>query len=104
MSPGEEREEGGSRTGGEEVPRLEYPLRYTFKVMGFASDDFAEHARRVVESALRPGDLPVESVRIRKSAGGKYHSASVVVWLVSEEQRRSIYVALKTDERVVFYL
>ena len=86
------------------VPALEYPLVYTFKVMGLASDGFAEHARRLVEAALGPGEGPAEQVRIRRSAGGKYHSVSVVVRLVSEEQRRAVYLALKADAQVVYYL
>jgi hypothetical protein len=84
------------------APTLEYPLDYTFKVMGLASDDFAEYARRLVAAIV--GDAPAERVRIRASAGGKYHSVSVDVRLVSEEQRRAVYVALYADERVVYYL
>jgi hypothetical protein len=84
------------------VPVLEYPLRYTFKIMGLAVDDFAEHARRLVERIV--GDAPASEVTIRRSSGGKYHSVSVPVRLASEVQRRAVYQALHDDERVVYYL
>jgi putative lipoic acid-binding regulatory protein len=82
--------------------RFEYPLDYTFKIMGLAADDFAEHARRLVE---RTGvEAPADQVVIRQSTHGKYHSVSVVVRLESEEQRRAVYQALYEDKRVVYYL
>jgi putative lipoic acid-binding regulatory protein len=84
------------------APPIEYPLDYTFKVMGLAADDFAEHARRLVARVV--GEVAPERVRVRASAGGKYQSVSVVVRLVSEEQRRAVYGALWTDPRVVYYL
>jgi uncharacterized protein len=84
------------------TPLLEYPLDYTFKVMGFASDDFPEHARRLVARIV--GDAPPERVAVRASARGKYQSVSVGVRLHSEEQRRAVYQALHEDVRVVYYL
>jgi uncharacterized protein len=93
----------GEPTAGEPArPLIEYPLDYTFKIMGLAGDDFAEHARRVVERVV--GSAPAERVTVRTSAGGKYHSVSVVARLDTEEQRRAVYQALWTDERVVYYL
>jgi putative lipoic acid-binding regulatory protein len=83
-------------------PLIEYPLDYTFKVMGLAGDDFAEHARRLVSRVV--GGVPPEKVTIRASARGKYHSVSVVARLLSEEQRRAVYQALYDDPRVVYYL
>ena len=83
------------------LPALEYPLDYTFKVMGLAADDFEAHARALVERAL--GAEAIE-VRVRASAGGKYQSVSVVARLEREDQRRAVYVALKADPRVVYYL
>ncbi len=84
------------------VALLSYPLEYEFKIMGLAGDDFAEHARRLVESVV--GEAPPERVRVRASSGGRYHSVSVVAFLASEEQRRAVYQALKQDGRVVYYL
>ena len=82
--------------------RLEYPLDYTFKIIGLARDDFAEHVRRLVERMV--GAAPPDCVSIRQSSQGKYHSVSVVAHLESEDQRRAVYQALHEDERVVYYL
>ncbi len=79
-----------------------YPLEYTFKVMGLAGDDFAEHARRLVARVV--GEAPAERVVVRRSRGGKYQSVSVVALLRSEEQRRAVYQALSADDRVLTYL
>ncbi len=83
-------------------PFLRYPLDYTFKIMGLAADDFAEHARRLVAAVT--GEAPPERVVIRASRHGKYHSVSVAVTLASERQRRAVYQALHDDERVIYYL
>ncbi|HZY04473.1 MAG TPA: DUF493 domain-containing protein [Anaeromyxobacteraceae bacterium] len=91
------------RGGSDEAAALlSYPLEYEFKIMGLAGDDFAEHARRLVEAVV--GAAPPERVRVRASSGGRYHSVSVVAWLASEEQRRAVYQALQRDGRVVYYL
>jgi putative lipoic acid-binding regulatory protein len=82
--------------------RLEYPLDYGFTIIGLASDDFPEHARRLVARFVL--DVPAEAVSVRSSAAGKYHSVSVSVQLESEAQRRAVYQALHDDERVVFVL
>ncbi len=89
-------------SGNPVAPVLDYPLDYTFKIMGLAADDFPEHARRLVAAVV--GEAPAERVAVRPSSGGKYHSVSVSVTLVSEEQRRGVYESLRADERVVYYL
>jgi hypothetical protein len=84
------------------APLLHYPLDYTFKIIGVAGDDFAEHARRLVAGVV--GEAPADRVTVRASAQGKYHSVSVSVTLGSEDQRRGVYAALRADARVVHYL
>ena len=88
--------------GAPATPALDYPLDYTFKIMGLAGDDFPEHARRLVAGVV--GEAPAERVTVRASSQGKYHSVSVVVTLVSEDQRRAVYQALHQDARIVYYL
>jgi putative lipoic acid-binding regulatory protein len=94
-------DDGSTGRGPPEKPLVEYPLDYTFKIMGLAGDDFAEHARRLVDRVVA---APPERVTVRASSGGKYHSVSVVAWLEREEQRRAVYTALHEDARVVYYL
>jgi putative lipoic acid-binding regulatory protein len=79
-----------------------YPAEYTFKIMGRAADDFAEHARRLVARVVV--DVPADQVTVRASAGGKYLSVTITVVLRSEEERLAVYVALKEDARVVYAL
>jgi uncharacterized protein len=81
---------------------LDYPLEYTFKIMGLSGDDFPEHARRLVARVV--GDAPPERVTVRSSSAGKYQSVSVEVLLRSEEERRTVYALLHADARVVYYL
>jgi hypothetical protein len=79
-----------------------YPTEYTFKVMGLAADDFADHARKVVARVVR--DVPAERITVRASGGGKYLSVSVTVVLGSEAERVAVYAELKKDPRVVYAL
>jgi putative lipoic acid-binding regulatory protein len=85
-----------------QLPSLEYPLDYTFKIMGLASEDFADHARQLVEQVT--GAAPADQVVVRASNQGKYLSVSVVARLSSEDQRRAVYQVLRADQRVVYYL
>jgi putative lipoic acid-binding regulatory protein len=82
--------------------RFQYPVEYPVKIIGLAADDFAEHARRLVERVV--GAAPPEQVTVRASAGGRYHSVTVVVTLAGEPQRLALYDALRADPRVVHAL
>jgi putative lipoic acid-binding regulatory protein len=88
--------------GGPPGSGFSYPTEYTFKVMGLASDDFPEHARKVIARIVT--DVPPERVTVRASAGGKYLSVSVTVVLRSEGERVAVYAELKRDARVVYAL
>jgi putative lipoic acid-binding regulatory protein len=82
--------------------RFQYPVEYPIMIIGLAADDFAEHARRLVERVV--GEAPPAQVTVRASAGGRYHSVTVVVTLTSEAQRLALYDALRDDGRVVHAL
>jgi hypothetical protein len=94
--------DGPDGKGAAVPPLIEYPLDYAFKVMGLAAEDFPAHARGLVTAAV--GAAAPAQVSVRASAGGKYQSVTVVVRLVSEDQRRRVYQALHDDARVVYYL
>jgi putative lipoic acid-binding regulatory protein len=83
-------------------PLIRYPTDYPLKVIGSAADDFVAHVRSVVERAV-PG-ITLGEETTRPSSGGKYLSVTLDVRLESEEQRRAIYEALRTDARVVYFL
>lgn len=91
----------GTGRPGPEGPFV-YPQEYPLKVIGLAAEDFAAHARWLVERAA--GAEAVAPVTVRASGGGKYHSVTVVVLLRSEAQRLAVYAALRADARVVYAL
>jgi uncharacterized protein len=84
-------------------PLIEYPAVYTFKVMGRQEHGFAEHVKRIFRR-LMGHEIPEDSIRQLPSSKGTYLSVSVSVFLLSEEQRRTIYFELHRDPRVVYYL
>ncbi|NTX08002.1 DUF493 domain-containing protein [Myxococcus sp. CA051A] len=88
---------------GEKKPLIEYPAVYTFKVMGLQGPGFAEHVRDLFRKMMG-SEISPDSIHEQPSSKGKYLSLSVSVYLLSEEQRRSIYEQLKKDPRVVYYL
>lgn len=88
---------------GEKKPLIEYPSVYTFKVMGLQGPGFPEHVRELFRKMMGT-EISPDSIREQPSSKGKYVSLSVSVYLLSEEQRRSIYEHLKKDPRVVYYL
>ena len=87
---------------GDRPAGFQYPVEYPITIIGLAGDDFAEHARGLVARVV--GAAPAGQVTVRASAGGTYHSVTVVVTLTSEPQRLSLYDALRDDPRVVHAL
>ncbi len=96
--------ENQATPGGQAHATLEYPLRYSFKIIGLTGDDFPEHARRLVARVVGDALAPAGEVTTRASSGGKYHAVSVAVTLRSEDERKAVYQLLWEDERVVYYL
>ena len=92
--------EGGDGT--RDLPAVDYPCLYRFRVIGPAGGDFPAHVRKLVGKVIGP--VAPDSCSVRASAGGRYESVTVHVQLHSEETRRAIYQELWDDERVVFYL
>jgi len=86
-----------------EPPLIEYPTTYTFKVMGRQEHGFAEYVRQLFRR-LMGHEVSPDSIREQPSSRGKYVSVSVSVYLLSEEQRRTIYSHLHKEKRVLYYL
>ncbi len=87
----------------EKKPLIEYPTVYTFKVMGKQEPGFAEFVRGLFKRILGQ-EISPDSVSELPSSKGKYLSVSVSVYLLSEEQRRSVYAQLHKERRVLYYL
>jgi putative lipoic acid-binding regulatory protein len=84
-------------------PLITYPAVYTFKVMGRQEHGFAEYVRQLFKR-LMGQEISPDSVREQPSSRGKYVSVSVSVLLLSEEQRRAVYLQLHKERRVLYYL
>jgi uncharacterized protein len=87
----------------EKKPLIEYPTDYTFKVMGRQEHGFKEYVRLLFKR-LMGTEISPDSISEQPSSKGKYVSVSVSVFLLSEDQRRNIYVQLKKEKRVIYYL
>ena len=84
-------------------PLIEYPTVYTFKVMGLQEHGFGEYVRQLFKRMMGTEVSP-DSISLQPSSKGKYVSVTVSVYLLSEEQRRSIYTQLHKERRVLYYL
>jgi uncharacterized protein len=84
-------------------PLIDYPTVYTFKVLGKQEHAFREYVRQLFKRVMGT-EVSLDSITERPSRLGKYLSVSVSVYLISEEQRRAIYLQLHRDKRVLYYL
>ncbi|MCI0573793.1 MAG: DUF493 domain-containing protein [Myxococcaceae bacterium] len=89
--------------GPQQVPVLEYPTDYAFKIIGHQEADFVEYVRQLF-GRLMGQELPASAISLQPSSKGKYVSVEVRVRLDSEAQRRSIYAQLHGEPRIVLYL
>jgi putative lipoic acid-binding regulatory protein len=87
----------------QELPKFNYPLDYTFKVMGKQEHGFKEYVRQLFHRVLAQ-EVSQDSMSELPSKGAKYLSVSVTVVLLSEEQRARVYEALHKDRRILYYL
>jgi len=84
-------------------PLIEYPTVYAFKVMGKQEHGFSEYVR-LLFTRLMGTEVSRDSIAIQPSTKGTYVSLTVSVYLLSEEHRRTIYLQLHQEKRIVYYL
>jgi len=84
-------------------PLITYPTVYEFKVMGKQEHGFKEFVRALF-SRLMGQEVSQDSIREVPSKMNKYLSVQVSVYLLSEDQRRTIYEALHKERRIIYYL
>lgn len=87
----------------ERPPLIEYPTVYVFKVMGRQEHGFAEYVR-LLFGRLMGSEISPDSIAVVPSSKGTYLSLTVSVYLLSEEHRRSIYLQLHQEKRILYYL
>lgn len=84
-------------------PLIEYPTVYAFKVMGKQEHGFSEYVR-LLFTRFMGTEVSRDSIAVQPSSKGTYVSLTVSVYLLSEEQRRSIYLKLHEEKRILYYL
>jgi putative lipoic acid-binding regulatory protein len=89
--------------GQPQKPLIEYPTIYAFKVIGRQEHGFGEYVRQLFRR-LVGREISLDSISQQTSTLGKYVSLTVSVYLLSEEQRRSIYEQLHKEKRILYYL
>ncbi|KAI3733344.1 hypothetical protein L6452_12787 [Arctium lappa] len=81
-----------------------YPSVRRFTAIGIGGDDFVQSMVVAVESVVQH-PIPQGHVKQRVSSGGKYVSVNIgPVQVISREQVRAVYNAMRTDERMKFFL
>ena len=81
---------------------MTYPGEYTFRMVAHSLPDMKERVRVLVQSIV--GEIPDHAIGERPSAAGKYMAYHVTCMLVSEEQRRDVYLRLKTEPAILMTL
>ncbi len=89
--------------GAGRAPLIQYPTVYAFKVMGRQEHGFREYVRQLFKR-LMGTEISQDSMSEQPSSRGTYVSVTVEVYLLSEDQRRTIYEALHRERRIVYYL
>lgn len=77
----------------------QFPGPYTFKVIGYADEDFEREVRQTASGVLSPEAECQVSARL--SSGGRYVSLSVEACMKDSAQVLAMYAALKKIEGVV---
>jgi putative lipoic acid-binding regulatory protein len=81
---------------------LEFPCFYTFKVFGHRTQTFAERVRGIVASTL--GTVPLDSMKVRESSGGRYLSVTIEMRVYNREQLERVYEDLRAEAEVLLYI
>ena len=81
---------------------LEFPCRFSIRVMGLHAPGFADLVRRLVTD--QGVDLKVGAVVNKLSSKGKYISVTITFTAASKVQLDAIYHSLSAHKRVVMAL
>ena len=89
--------------GSDKKPLIAYPTDYAFKVIGKQEHGFKEYVRLLFKR-LMGTDVSPDSIAELPSRQGRYISLTVTVYLLSEQQRETIYGQLHKEKRILYYL
>ena len=77
---------------------LEFPCQFPLKIMGVATDGFAQTIAEVVVS--HAPDFTQASMEMRPSSGGKYLALTCTITATSQTQLDTLYRALSSHPMV----
>ena len=80
----------------------QFPCIYTFKIFGRQDSGFPDRVREIVAATLGP--VPLDSMKVRESARGRYQSVTIVARVLSREQLEQVYRDLRAEEQVLLYI
>jgi len=81
---------------------IPFPCDFPIKVMGYASNNFAQHVANIVNDHLP--DKETAKLSSRYSRNGRYISVTVTVYAKSKAQLDAIYQDLTADDQVLWVL
>lgn len=76
-----------------------FPGEYTFKVIGFAGEEFTAAVQGAAARVLGP--ISPDQVRVRPSSGGRYVAVNLEVQVADSAQVLEVYAALRQVQGVV---
>lgn len=81
---------------------IEFPTKFTIKVMGAAESDL----ENIIVAAIRNNNIEIETTSIisRDSSAGKYKSFTVTFDVNSQEQLDNLYRELSSNPQVLMVL
>jgi len=79
-----------------------FPSFYTFKIFGRTTETFVERVREIVGATL--GTIPLDSIKVRESAKGRYLSVTLVAYVHNRSQLERVYSNLRDEEQVLLYI
>lgn len=78
--------------------KIEYPCHWTYKVIGLNQESIKQAIKEIIKVEQYSIDLS------NKSKSGKYCCMNLELFVVSEDDRNSIYTALKGHTNIIMLL
>ena len=81
-----------------QAPKIEFPCQYPIKVIGTASDDFAEAICQIVKKHDPGADTG--AIELKDSKNGRFLSLRIVITATGQQQLEALHRDLKATGRV----
>ncbi len=80
----------------------QFPCFYTFKIFGRHDPVFVERVRTIIGDHL--GVVPLDSIKVRASARGRYLSVTLCTRVESRALLERVYTDLHAEPTVLLYI